>query len=54
MLVINGSLHPRFDRNGTSLKACSGVGIQDPHTVVFAIWGARFHLLRSHGSSETD
>jgi uncharacterized protein YigE (DUF2233 family) len=37
MLVINGSLHPRFDRNSTSLKARNGVGIQDPHTVVFAI-----------------
>jgi uncharacterized protein YigE (DUF2233 family) len=37
MLVINGSLHPRFDRKSTSLKARNGVGIQDPHTVVFAI-----------------
>jgi uncharacterized protein YigE (DUF2233 family) len=37
MLVINGNVHPRFDRNSTSLKARNGVGIQDPHTVVFAI-----------------
>jgi uncharacterized protein YigE (DUF2233 family) len=37
MLVINGRLHPRFDRNSSSLKVRSGVGIADAHTVVFAI-----------------
>jgi uncharacterized protein YigE (DUF2233 family) len=37
MLVINGKVHPRFDRNSTSLKARNGVGSKDAHTVVFAI-----------------
>ena len=37
MLVINGRLHPRFDPNSTSLKVRSGVGVRDPHTVLFAI-----------------
>jgi uncharacterized protein YigE (DUF2233 family) len=37
MLVINGRLHPRFDRNSSSLKVRSGVGIADAHTIVFAI-----------------
>ena len=37
MLVIDGKLHPRFSANGPSLKIRNGVGILDPHTVVFAI-----------------
>ena len=37
MLVIDGKLHPRFSANGPSLKIRNGVGIRDPHTVVFAI-----------------
>jgi uncharacterized protein YigE (DUF2233 family) len=37
MLVINGKVHPRFDRESTSLKARNGVGSKDAHTVVFAI-----------------
>jgi uncharacterized protein YigE (DUF2233 family) len=37
MLVINGKLHPRFDRKSTSLKARNGVGLKDAHTVIFAI-----------------
>jgi uncharacterized protein YigE (DUF2233 family) len=37
MLVIDGRLHPRFDRNSSSLKVRSGVGIADAHTIVFAI-----------------
>lgn len=37
MLVIDGKLHPRFSADGPSLKIRNGVGIRDPHTVVFAI-----------------
>jgi len=37
MLVINGRLHPRFDRNSTSLKARNGVGVRADGKVVFAI-----------------
>jgi uncharacterized protein YigE (DUF2233 family) len=37
MLVINGRIHPRFDRRSTSLKVRSGVGVRDPQAVVFAI-----------------
>jgi uncharacterized protein YigE (DUF2233 family) len=37
MLVINGKIHPRFDRNSMSLKVRSGVGLKDAHTVLFAI-----------------
>ena len=37
MLVIDGKLHPRFSRNGPSLKVRNGVGVRDAHTVVFAI-----------------
>jgi uncharacterized protein YigE (DUF2233 family) len=37
MLVINGRLHPRFDRNSRSLKPRTGVGVRDAHTVLFAI-----------------
>jgi uncharacterized protein YigE (DUF2233 family) len=37
MLVINGRLHPRFDRASVSLKARNGVGIRTPGTIVFAI-----------------
>jgi uncharacterized protein YigE (DUF2233 family) len=37
MLVINGRLHPKFDRASTSLKPRNGVGIRTPNTIVFAI-----------------
>jgi uncharacterized protein YigE (DUF2233 family) len=37
MLVINGRLHPRFNRARSSLKPRNGVGIRAPNTVVFAI-----------------
>jgi uncharacterized protein YigE (DUF2233 family) len=37
MLVINGRLHPRFDRGSTSLKARNGVGVRADGKVIFAI-----------------
>ena len=37
MLVINGRLHPRFDRSSTSLKARNGVGVRADGKVIFAI-----------------
>jgi len=37
MLVINGRLHPRFDRRSTSLKARDGVGVRSDGKVIFAI-----------------
>jgi uncharacterized protein YigE (DUF2233 family) len=37
MLVINGRVHPRFDRRGTSLKARTGVGVRADGKVFFAI-----------------
>jgi len=37
MLVINGRLHPKFDRASSSLKARNGVGIRTANTIVFAI-----------------
>jgi prepilin-type processing-associated H-X9-DG protein len=37
MLVINGRIHPKFSRNGTSRKIRNGVGVRDKHTAVFAI-----------------
>jgi uncharacterized protein YigE (DUF2233 family) len=37
MLVIDGSLHPRFAENGTSLYVRNGVGVRADGTVVFAI-----------------
>jgi uncharacterized protein YigE (DUF2233 family) len=37
MLVINGRLHPRFDRGSTSLKARTGVGVRADGKVIFAI-----------------
>ena len=37
MLVINGRLHPRFDRRSTSLKARTGVGVGADGEVMFAI-----------------
>ncbi|MGZ5398172.1 MAG: phosphodiester glycosidase family protein, partial [Mycobacterium sp.] len=37
MLVINGRLHPRFDRRSTSLKTRDGVGVRADGKVVFAI-----------------
>jgi|SRR5215475_2659236 len=37
MLVIGGRLHPRLSRAQASLKLRDGVGMRDPHTVVFAI-----------------
>lgn len=37
MLVIDGDLHPRFLPHSDSLRIRNGVGVTDPHTVVFAI-----------------
>jgi uncharacterized protein YigE (DUF2233 family) len=37
MLVINGRLHPRFDRRSSSLKARNGVGVRLDNKVVFVI-----------------
>jgi uncharacterized protein YigE (DUF2233 family) len=37
MLVINGRVHPRFDRRSTSLKARTGVGVRADGKVIFAI-----------------
>jgi uncharacterized protein YigE (DUF2233 family) len=37
MLVINGRLHPRFDRNSASLKARNGVGVSTNGNIIFAI-----------------
>jgi uncharacterized protein YigE (DUF2233 family) len=37
MLVINGRLHPRFNRRSTSLKARDGVGVRPDGKVIFAI-----------------
>ena len=37
MLVIDGRLHPRFDRRSTSLKARNGVGVRADGKVIFAI-----------------
>jgi uncharacterized protein YigE (DUF2233 family) len=37
MLVINGRLHPRFDRGGASLKARNGVGVRADGKVIFAV-----------------
>ena len=37
MLVMNGSLHPRFARKGGSRKYRSGVGSRDAGTLLFAV-----------------
>jgi uncharacterized protein YigE (DUF2233 family) len=37
ILVINGRLHPRFDKRSTSLKARNGVGVRTDGKVLFAI-----------------
>ena len=37
MLVINGRLHPRFDRRSASLKARDGVGVRADGKVLFAV-----------------
>jgi uncharacterized protein YigE (DUF2233 family) len=37
MLVINGRLHPRFNRRSTSLKPRTGVGVRADGEIVFAI-----------------
>ena len=37
MLVINGRLHPRFDRGSTSLKARNGVGVRADGKIIYAI-----------------
>jgi uncharacterized protein YigE (DUF2233 family) len=37
MLVIDGRLHPRFDRRSTSLKARTGVGVRADGKVILAI-----------------
>ena len=35
--MIDGRLHPRFDRNSASLKARNGVGVRADGKVIFAI-----------------
>jgi uncharacterized protein YigE (DUF2233 family) len=37
MLVIDGAIHPRFDRNSANRRIRSGVGVRSPGRVVFAI-----------------
>jgi uncharacterized protein YigE (DUF2233 family) len=37
MLVINGSIHPRFEPDGTSRFIRNGIGIRDANTIVLAI-----------------
>lgn len=37
MLIIDGKLHPRISEEGVSRKVRNGVGLRDPHNVVFAI-----------------
>src|SRR5262249_37268729 len=37
MLVMNGRVHPRFDRRRTSVKARNGVGVRPDGRVLFAI-----------------
>ena len=37
MLVIDGRLHPRFDRRSTSLKMRNGVGVRADGKVIFVI-----------------
>jgi len=37
MLVMNGRVHPRFDKRSTSLKARNGVGVRPDGKVLFAI-----------------
>ena len=37
MLVIGGQIHPRIKPGSTSQKIRNGVGILDPHTLMFAI-----------------
>lgn len=37
MLVIDGRIHPKISEEGVSRKLRNGVGVRDPHTVVFAI-----------------
>ena len=37
MLVIDGRLHPRFDRRGSSLKTRNGVGVRADGKVIFVI-----------------
>ncbi|WP_411956223.1 phosphodiester glycosidase family protein [Arvimicrobium flavum] len=37
MLVIDGSIHPRFEPNGSSRYIRNGVGVSESKTVVFAI-----------------
>lgn len=45
MLVIDGALHPRFIKDGTSRYLRNGVGVRDDGTVIFAISNApvNFH-----------
>lgn len=37
MLVIDGTIHPKIQANGTSQKIRNGVGVRDGHMVIFAI-----------------
>jgi uncharacterized protein YigE (DUF2233 family) len=52
MLVIEARIHPKFSEDSSSRKMRNGVGVRDPHTVVFAIsdepitFGAFAHLFK--------
>jgi uncharacterized protein YigE (DUF2233 family) len=37
MLVIDGKLHPKFDRDGESRLVRNGVGVRDPGTAFFVV-----------------
>ena len=37
MLVIDGRLHPRFERRSTSLKTRNGVGVREDGKVIFVV-----------------
>jgi uncharacterized protein YigE (DUF2233 family) len=37
MLVIDGNIHPMFEPDGESRFIRNGVGVRDPHTVLFAV-----------------
>ena len=51
MLVIDGRLHPRFDRRSTSLKARTGVGVRADGKVIFAVSAPyRIRLRKPHPS----
>ena len=37
MLVVDGTIHPKFSPDGTSLQRRNGVGAPDDHTLIFVI-----------------